>query len=509
MRVIYIFSLYIFSLFLTPGIPSGHTAPWVPMNDLSLRADIQLLADSGIISAPVTTYPLMWQSIAKDINNALLKDLSQAEYLALENVKRSMQRSVRQKQRKGLKVYASTAKKRFTDFSANEFDRGNASIAYEYTGSHFSGRLQANHRLDVDEDDVVNDGKSNTFDGSYLAAKLGNWVISFGAIDRWWGPGLDSSLILSSNARPLPALSVTRNDASPFESAWLSWIGPWTFTSQMAQLESNRAVSEAMLWSNRGAFRPFRGLEIAASWSYQWGGEGQSESLRELFDGLTGSTQCPDGTQNCPEDNKSHLGNQLAGYDVRWSDTLLGMPYAIYGQMIGEDGPSTGKISDKAFLYGAETRFAIGQQRMLLNLEFSDTQVNCGADGDTSQDCYYEHGLYRSGYRYYRRAIGSTYDNDAKALVLTLLAQMPSGNFWQAKLRRVDLNTNNRDRFPGDVNLGNTVSKVAEDLTQLDLKYGLSVYHGKLTLGMLYTDSEINLNSTTDYDFYLQYEYGF
>ena len=39
-------------------------------------------------------------------------------------------------------------------------------------------------------------------DGSYIAARLGNWSASFGQVERWWGPGWDGSLILSTNARP-------------------------------------------------------------------------------------------------------------------------------------------------------------------------------------------------------------------------------------------------------------------------------------------------------------------
>lgn len=476
------------------------------MQDLALCADIQLLADKGIIKAPVTTYPLMWQSIVDDIESVDLSSLSTAERMALANVKRSMQASL--KTSKELQAYGSSIPRRFTSFADNQFDKARVSAAYEYTGSYFSARLQANRRFSINTADAVNDGNSNTLDGSYLATKLGNWVLSLGAIDRWWGPGLDTSLILSSNARPLPALSLSRNNSQPFDSPWLSWIGSWSLTTQMAQLESGRTIADALLWSTRANVRPLRGLEIGFSWSYQWAGEGQPSSLRELFDAITGETECADGTQNCPQSQKSHVGNNLAGYDIRWSDTLLGLPYAVYGQMIGEDSAgSVVKITDKAFLYGVETRFSVAQQRMLLNLEYTDTQANCGPRGDTSQDCYYEHGTYRSGYRYYRRAIGSTYDNDAKTLALTLLAQLANGDSWRVKLRQADLNTNNRDLYPNQPNLGNTVAKTAQDLTQLDLQYQFKAFDGQLIIGLVYTDLNTDSSDQQDYDGYLQYRY--
>ncbi len=42
-------------------------------------------------------------------------------------------------------------------------------------------------------------------DGSYLGVNVGNFMLSAGYIERWWGPGWDGSLILSTNARPIPA----------------------------------------------------------------------------------------------------------------------------------------------------------------------------------------------------------------------------------------------------------------------------------------------------------------
>ena len=49
--------------------------PWVKPDDYGLRADIQQLADAGVILAPVTTYPLMWKSFIADIDNAGLEQL--------------------------------------------------------------------------------------------------------------------------------------------------------------------------------------------------------------------------------------------------------------------------------------------------------------------------------------------------------------------------------------------------------------------------------------------------
>ena len=60
-------SLAILSLLF---LNSSFAAPWVEPDDLALRNDIQLLADIGLLTAPVTTYPLMWNAIKDDILSA-------------------------------------------------------------------------------------------------------------------------------------------------------------------------------------------------------------------------------------------------------------------------------------------------------------------------------------------------------------------------------------------------------------------------------------------------------
>ena len=61
--------------------------PWVKPDDYGLRADIQLLADAGVILAPVTTYPLMWKSFISEVDNTPLGQLSPNLQDALLRVK--------------------------------------------------------------------------------------------------------------------------------------------------------------------------------------------------------------------------------------------------------------------------------------------------------------------------------------------------------------------------------------------------------------------------------------
>ena len=74
-------------------------------------------------------------------------------------------------------------------------------------------------------------------DGSYVGVSFGNFMLSVGAMDRWWGPGWDGSLILSSNARPIPSLTVERNYTDASRWPVLRWFGPWRASLALGQAE--------------------------------------------------------------------------------------------------------------------------------------------------------------------------------------------------------------------------------------------------------------------------------
>lgn len=511
-------SLAIFILFF---LQTSFAAPWVEPDDLALRNDIQLLADAGIITAPVTTYPLMWNAIKSDILSAKLYLLTDAQKQALNHVRFSYKYASGHKNITKKSIYLASSENRFTSYGNDNFDQGNIELSDEFFVGNLAGKLQVNYRIGLDDNPELNQGSDLNIDGSYLAYKLGNWVLSAGSIERWWGPGIDTNLIMSTNSRPLPAMSLTRDNSEAFETPWLSWIGPWTLTAQMAKLEENREVPDALMWSTRGTFRPLRGLELGASWSLQWGGEGQPSSFSDFLKAITGGQECANGEPTCDPSLNTQYGNHIAGFDARWSDTVFDLPYAIYGQRIGEDSPDGGLITDKADLYGIETRFTLFDQRIMANLEYTDTQVACAGRDSTTLNCYYEHSIYKSGYRHYRRTIGSTYDNDAQTLVATFLIQTTAGNSWQLKFRKADLNTDNIDLYPDDIYMGNTVSQVAEDILQFDGQYKFIALDSRFTIGMIITNSTFannkdsnisedpNYEDGTDFDVYIKWEYRF
>ncbi len=181
--------------------------------------------------------------------------------------------------------------------------------------------------------DEAQDNKGLRLDDSYASIKLGNWLLSAGAQDRWWGPGWQGSLIMSHNARPVPGIAVQRVQSQAPETRWLKWLGPWSFMTYIGQLESERVIPNAKLWSARFTFKPFSSLEIGLSRAAQFGGEGRPEGLKTFWQMLLG--QDNSGEDSITVENQP--GNQLGGFDFRWSLPLESFPSALYFQLVGED----------------------------------------------------------------------------------------------------------------------------------------------------------------------------
>lgn len=507
-------------------MPSNTAAEmWVNADDYGLRADIQHLADAGVILAPVTTYPLMWNSFIDTLKKTESGSLTVNLQHALSRVLATYNQETSKTQHGSISSFISTDSRTVTSFGMPHFGQSEISASLRYSDKNIAAKVTANYRQDgrkclvanathdmiVTEEQVLENCDDSTFDNSYIAYQLGNWVLRAGAIAQFWGPGIDGSLILSTNTKPLRAVSLSRDRSTAFDLPVLHWLGPWTFTSQMAKLEKQRVVPEALLWSTRLNFRPMRQLEAGVAWSVQWGGLGQPSGFNQFVDIITGDPICADNSTACNDALDTKIGNQLAGIDVRWSDTFFSHPYALYVSTIGEDASRRFKPADKAYLFGAQTTAYFAEQAVVINIEYTDTAVSCAGDGSTVENCYYEHSTYLSGYRYHGRPIGASFDNDTQAIVLTLLGQLANGNDWQVKIRQIKYNSDTSDKFPNNPDLGHSVSKTALTSTQIEGRYRFNALSGRWMVGaqVANNNDDAMRDANVDASCYLKYEYRF
>lgn len=460
------------ALVLMAALSSGNGAhaahPMAPAGDLSLRQDVQLLADAGVLRMPVTTWPMAWAPVLADL--ARIEDSagwSTAVTLAAARVRKHAESAAGVR---GLRYQAgiSVADRPMPWRSFADTPRETAEVSGGLSWIGDTINLELNGQAVSSPDD----GEEFRVDDSHVAVSVGNYSIAASTLNRWWGPGWDGSLILSSNARPIPSLAVDRIVTEPFRSRWLSWLGPWRVSALFGRMESDRAVPEARFFGFRFNFRPLPSLEVGLSRTAQWCGEGRPCDLDTFVDLLLGRDNRGDegiGTDNEP-------GNQLAGIDFRWSPGLLGRPLALYGQFIGEDeaGGFPSKFLGQA---GMETSGSWRDQGSWRGfLEMASTK--CGFyQPEEDYNCAYNHGIYQTGYRYRGRAVGHGSDNDSLTVSTGLLLVDPDDSLWSLVARYGELNRG------GAPDPRHTLTTTREDLVSLDLMHARSFRYGVIELG--------------------------
>jgi hypothetical protein len=328
---------------------------------------------------------------------------------------------------------------RITSRSFGKQPRGSFTTGVEtsWMNDRFAAKLSLLALYGVENDWKGRKDEGLELDGSYIAARLGNWSASLGKVDRWWGPGWDGSLILSTNARPIPAISLDRRIAEPFESKWLSWLGPWSFHSFIGRMEEERTVSNPYLWGIRVDINPtiLDGLEVGMFRMMQLGGEGRPEGLSTWVDAFLSHDNV--GANSKYQDKSKEPGNQLAGVDMRWRPWSA--PLAFYGQLAGEDED---KFLPNAlmFLYGIEFWRNLPNGTARIFIEYTDLTSTWWTDDPHSRNVTYNHAIYHDGYRYRGRPVGHWADTDSKIISLGGYFQNDSGVGWGSILRTGDLN---------------------------------------------------------------------
>jgi hypothetical protein len=133
-----------------------------------------------------------------------------------------------QEHRTTISLYGATEDRRFTSFDGKQGEKTQLNFSNELYWGRWAMQVSANHEP----------GSENHFDQSFIAYQFGDWNLRVAAIDQWWGPAQSSSLILSNSARPIPALALSRSQATSSANSWLIFLGPWYLTAQLGRLRS-------------------------------------------------------------------------------------------------------------------------------------------------------------------------------------------------------------------------------------------------------------------------------
>lgn len=457
---------------ISTGVGPASGAPFIDPGDLELREDIELLADAGVLSGPVSTWPLSWGDIGQQLEEAESTAVTGApQREALLRLRRAAQLNRATTTRREFALGAATDPRPLRNFENTPREHGEVRASIERTGLRFAYRLQATLAADPADDRIVR------ADGSFVGVVLGNWMISGGQLERWWGPGRQGGLILSTNARPIPGLALQRNFSDPPPQRWLAWVGPWTITALMGQLEHGRTIADPLFFGMRFNFRPLDSLEIGISRTAQWCGSDRPCDVTTFLDLLAGRDN---RTENQVADDEP--GNQLAGFDWRWRLPVAGGALAWYGEWIGED--EAGNMPSRFIgLSGLSWRApgAVLGGSLSGHFEWADTVVEFYKDAPRF-DLAYEHAIYEDGYRYRDRSIGHSMDSDSRMWSVGVALRRGPTSTWRALVRRYDLNRGGSRATP--------VAATSRDLFNIELSWARSFAAGRLDVGIGIDDYE-------------------
>ncbi|HUQ11803.1 MAG TPA: capsule assembly Wzi family protein [Steroidobacteraceae bacterium] len=442
-------------------------AGWFESGDVQLRLDLQLLNDAEVIRYPVNQWPIPRAAIAHALAN------SKAHYATNRAVAAALERVRMRLEPPSGGGVAFVAEIRggqaglWRDFDTLSRDDAEVTAGARYANGRFAASLRVTGAADPADGDEIR------ADGSHVTVQLGNWLMSAHTLDRWWGPAHEGGLILSNNARPMPTLMVERVEARPVESRWLHWLGPWRMSFGISQMESSRQdIDSPLFMAWRVVVMPFKDIEVGVSRTAQFCGD-QLECNLEVFGNLlVGNDNV--GIDATPENEP---GNQMAGFDIRWNSPVGNLPYAIYGQYIGEDESSYLPAKFLSQL-GLETWKPMGDGGMVQGfIEYASTTCSGNSGRGPYYGCAYNQGLFNvEGYRYKGRTLGYTSDRDAENWAMGASLVAARGAVWTATARISRLN---RDDFGDTLN---TVASVPTGYRALELGWKGKVLGEKVSV---------------------------
>ena len=448
--------------------PAWAGEPWIAAGDTRVRLDVQLLVDEGVINLPMSAWPIAASDLAAALPEPQAR-LSPAQAAAVARLRKLVDTDGEA----AIEIRGAARPTTLRTFEHTPREEGELSIwAAGFLGDRWGGRLELTAAADPDDDEALR------LDGSYFAGKFGNWIVTAGAQHRWWGSGWEGSLILSNNARPVPAIALDRAVSKPFETKWLSWLGPWRLTTFMGYMDGDREdYDHPLLFGMRVSARPLPGLEISLERTAQWCGEGRSCNWDDFWNLWSGNDNAGENV-----DASDEPGNQLAGWDIRWASPIGDWPYAVYFQHTGESIDNQIPRPYRSLeLAGAEVwGGSASGASWRVAAEWALTRCGGTENGATLWDCAYNNGIFNpNGYRYYDRPVGHSMDGDGEMLALRYMRVATGGETFTAVARYTEVNQGGLVPDPW-----HSFAPGAEDWVSLDITYRQPLQSGWVEVGV-------------------------
>lgn len=415
----------------TIGGNSAEAAPWAEVGDRSLRSDIEILHARGLIAGPITTWPIPVGYFEALQDEGRLT--GQPEFVRMA-AQRVLDKLGSGRHTGGLKAAGelrlASEPNLIRDFGDNARDEVDARAGLDYDGERFSANFRVGALTPLGNGDS---GARFTLDGTYATALVGNWQLYGGYIDKWYGPGYASSLILSNNARPFPKIGITRNNSTAFETKWLSWLGRYQIDFFVGLLEEDsRDDRNTGVGSLRISIEPIDGLELTVTRVAQFcGGDNACKPFNAAF-----------GINNTDKDRNA--SNDEGTFEIKYTYDFNVVSFSPYLQIMNEDtGPFT--HSYESHMGGLSWAGPWDQNGASWRLvaEYTDSRATLDAFGFGNRvtGLAYNNDQYTDGFRYRGRTMGFSLDSDSTLFTVSGLMMMPNGWTYRAAFHNAHINT--------------------------------------------------------------------
>jgi hypothetical protein len=270
-------------------------------------------------------------------------------------------------------------------------NKSNVNFNLEYSKRSLSSQFSLNFY----------DHDKHSFDNSYVNYEKGIANFSIGKVDRIWSFSKKSSLIISSNSKPLEAFSLKLKNK--FNTNWLHSTANWSVEVINGSTKNSYNGKNSMLSGARVVISPSDKLDLEFLQIAQWGDQNNklySSNIDALFFGNT-------------NEGKSSNINKMAGFGLSYSVPLNKNTYRFYGQVIGED--EAGSLpSCYAWMTGLELIAPEKKFPTTLTIEAVDTRVKESTHGNCGANTMYNNGAY--DYINYDTVLGAPIDTEGTSL---------------------------------------------------------------------------------------------
>jgi hypothetical protein len=272
-------------------------------------------------------------------------------------------------------------------------NKSNVNFNLEYSKRSLSSQLSIN----FDDHDKLN------FDNSYVNYKKGIASLSIGKVDRIWSFSKKSSLILSTNSKPLEALSLRLENK--FNMNWLTSPANWSVEIINGSTKNSLNGKNSMLSGTRVVISPSKKLNFEFIQIGQWGDQ-NDKLYSSNFDALLFA--------NTNKGPKSNL-NKIAGFGLSYSMPINKNTYRFYSQAIGED--EAGSLpSCLSWMVGLELTALEMKFPTTLTIEVADTRVKKSTHGNCGPNTMYNNSTY--DYVNFDTVLGVPIDTEGTSLEL-------------------------------------------------------------------------------------------